>query len=136
MPLSKKQKELRDFVIYVLAGLLWAGAALAEAAYLPPSSRIDVKWLGFAGATLVSFGYAIHALIKLRLSRNRHVWLSLSFMLLIHLTVFILVLRNVDRVPLIYFGFLPAIQIPIIVSVLSWIVKMYSKAKNGAHNQE
>ena len=89
--------------------------------------RVDIKWWGLAGATAVSFGYLVYC--SKRFWRKAVLWLSVTTLLLVHLIVSIALLKRVDRVPLILFGFLPMVQIPIMLAAVVWIVQKSERSR-------
>ena len=69
---------------------------------------LPLKWMGFAAGTAIVFGYAIRYNPKLW-ARSRF-WLVLSALFVAHLALGLVVLLNVEGLPLLFFGPLIALE--------------------------
>lgn len=106
MPLRKRFVEL---LIYCGIGVVVVAATLFYAEISDPASRPDVRWLGFAFFTALTFGYPIYWYYQRRLHRARF-WAVLALLLAVHLGCFVAVLLLVESWPLIMFAVIMPIE--------------------------
>jgi hypothetical protein len=82
--------RVRDFAAYIAIGLFFAGACIWFAVH-----DIDVKWLSLAFETCLVFGCTIG--MNRRMWRLQTFWLCLVAFMGVHLTIFVLALRQVQQ---------------------------------------
>src|ERR1700750_498205 len=114
MSSSKRRHRLRDYIIYlgIAVSLVTTIVLLAFEGYTPDESSF--KWAEFGINTVIIFGYLIY---WFRGSLRKIVfWSGLFVGLGIHTTVFALILRRVDRFPLVYYVALFPIELPLMFS--------------------
>lgn len=115
--LGRHGRRVVDFVFYVaiavaivIAVLLWASHTRGE---------LNLKWVGLVVITPITFGYAIRDTKEFW--KKRLYWLVTGLLLLVHLAVYIPVLRDVDQVPLLWFAAINAVEWIAIRGLLVWI---------------
>jgi hypothetical protein len=95
-------KRARDFAVYIAVGIVF-GLAIVWYGFSSDRSGTEAigKWVGLTGTTLILFGYAIrsHGRFISRLS----FWLVILASLVVHLSVFIVILENVQRWKVVWF---------------------------------
>ncbi len=77
-------------------------AIVLYAEHGPVSWMPSVRWWGLGGATAVTFGYPVRW--YRRMWKVREFWLVFAGLLLAHLIAYVVVLRAVDRWPLLLFA--------------------------------
>ena len=89
-----RAKRLRDLGIYVVVGLIFAGAILFWGANHSDRTGAQVvgKWGGLAANTLIVFGYLIRH-NRLRFKQTSF-WVTLVVLIFVHLAILIRVLEN------------------------------------------
>ena len=110
-----KRRLVRDLAIYVCIGIVVVTSAVGIAVYqarhnLEPG--LPLKWLGFGGATAVVFGYSVRSFR--RFWKSVYFWTVLGATFVIHVAIGILAVSRSPTVPLVYFAFLPPIELPLI----------------------
>ena len=84
-------------------------------AYGPRESPIASKWIAFALNTVIVFGYALKA--RRPLWRKPKLWLVITALLLVHVSVGWSVIRRLESVPLIWY-------VPIVMGELSAVFRV------------
>lgn len=121
--------SVRDSILYLLIGL----AVLCLGAYLglhPPKRQISSKWIELAIMTAMVFGFMVKVYWGYR--HNAKVWLTLSLILLLHISVFSLFLVHYDW----HLSFLAKVALPtgewaLLAILMYWILGVipYSKSR-------
>jgi len=82
--------RVRDFAAYIVISLFFAGACIWFAVH-----DLDVKWFSLAFETCLVFGCTIG--MNRRMWRLQTFWLCLVVFMGVHLTIFVLALRQVQQ---------------------------------------
>jgi hypothetical protein len=88
----KNRNRLRDFAIYVAAGMAVVAVAFVWAIYFP-DVEVESKWIGFVGTTAFVFGYTIKN--GRQYWRNKAFWGAVAGLLLAHTIIGSIILRMV-----------------------------------------
>jgi hypothetical protein len=95
-------KRARDFAVCIAVGIIF-GLAVAWYGFSSKGSGAELigRWVGLTGTTLILFGYAIrsHGRFISRLS----FWLVMLALLVVHLSVFIVILGKVEHWKVLWF---------------------------------
>jgi len=95
-------KRACDFAVYILIGIT-VSLGIVWYAWSNDGGGTEPigKWIGLGGATAIVFGYAIrtHRLLVQRLS----FWLVILVLLVIHLSIFIVILKRVEHWKILWF---------------------------------
>jgi hypothetical protein len=117
---QKRHSRLRDLTLYVSIALAVVIAGFLYAVYSGSGSDERLfMWIAFSLNTLILFGYSVrrHDLLNRRILFP---WGVITALSLIHLSIWISVLRHVQHVGLVWFLVMYPIEEPIIDKVLSW----------------
>lgn len=101
---------MRDLLLYVVIAVGVLASAWMYGVHQAATSttvELPVKWIGFAGMTVLMLWYIISA--ARRLWKIPTFWATLVVFGVVHLVAGILVLRNVGQVPLMLY---PAVVVP------------------------
>lgn len=104
------QRLLEITVEVVIAVALVVGIAL-YALHGPTRPVIEAKWVGFAGMTAIVFGNVVK--VARPLWGKTKLWIALAALLLLHLILGWSVIRQFERVPLVWF--VPATVVEVFV---------------------
>lgn len=127
-------RRLLDVIGYIAIGLIWVGAALYVALYIPEQSRIDIKWIAFVAFTAVTFGYPIRW--YRRHWKNQRLWGVLAGLLAVHVAVYGAALWMSGKVPLILFPFVMFAEWAIMYPALDRVVRPRPKGDNPKRTAE
>lgn len=124
---THRSDKLKDWLLYVVIAILIVGVIGAFAVHDADNGRsqgLPLKWMGFVGTTAVVFGYAIRACR--RLWRMRKFWLLLTLFLMVHSGLGMFVLMRVDRVPLLFYAMLSAVEYAVLSAYLGFFLDLDS----------
>ena len=120
---ADRARRLLDWILYaataivlVVALLLWA----LHQAKTGGSTRLPLKWLGFAGLTGLVFGYAIKA--GLRTRSGLKFWVLLGGFFAVHAAVGVFTLLRVDTVPLLLYALLTVPEYMVLLYFLDYFL--------------
>jgi len=95
-------KRARDFALYIMIGIAFCvGVVWYSFASNGGGAELIGKWVGLAGTTLILFGYTIRS--HRRFIRQLSFWLVMLALLVVHLSVFIIVLEKVEHWKVLWF---------------------------------
>ncbi len=123
MPVASTARRLRDIAIYVAIGLLVVIAAFLYQDNFGRDTTPVAKWGGLFGMTAILFGYA--AASHKPLFRSPRFWGVLAGLLVIHVSIFVVVLLRATEWKVLWFVILFPIENIIIDFALS--VSMHRK---------
>ena len=95
-------KRARDFALYIVVGVAFCvGVVWYSFTSNGGGTELIGKWVGLAGTTLILFGYAIRS--HRRFISQLSFWLVMLALLVVHLSVFIIVLEKVEHWKVLWF---------------------------------
>lgn len=123
MPRQSRSGRTKDWLLYVAIAILivisvWAFAI--HQARTGGSPNLPLKWLGFAGMSVIVFGYAIRACR--RLWGKQRFWLFLGLFFVVHSGLGVLVLLRVPTVPLVVYAVLTAVEYAVLAAYLGYFL--------------
>ena len=123
MPRHSRSGRTKDWLLYVAIAILivisvWMFAV--HQARTGGSPNLPLKWLGFAGMTVIVFGYAIRACR--RLWGQQRFWLILGVFFAVHSGLGVSVLLRVATVPLVLYAVLTAIEYAVLAAYLGYFL--------------
>ena len=107
-------RRIAEVVLEFLFAISVVAAILAYAEYGPVTSMPAVRWWGFAGETVILFGYMLRA--TRQYWRYRRFWVGYIAFLGLHSLGYIMVLMRVEEWPLMWF---------VIVGFGEWVALAY-----------
>ena len=105
------EKRVRDIAFEVVIGLAIVAAVILYAIYVPANRMPQVRWLGLAGITPVTFAYPLRW--YRRYQHHALFWAAFIGLLLLHLCAYTVLLLNIERWELMWF---------VIINPLEWLV--------------
>jgi hypothetical protein len=111
-------KRLLEILTYILIAIALVSAILIHANYHRGEKAPDMRWVGLAGITLVTFGYP--------LKWYRRYWLRWPFwatffcLLALHLTGYVALLRSVEHFGYLWFAIINPLEWIVIRPILEW----------------
>ncbi len=123
MPRQSRTGRIKDWLLYVAIAVLivvsiWMFAM--HQARSGGSPNLALKWLGFAGMTVIVFGYSIRACR--RLWGKQRFWLFLGAFFVVHSGLGMFVLLRVSTVPLVLYAVLIAIEYAVLAAYLGYFL--------------
>jgi len=119
--------RVRDIIVYALIGVGVVAVALAVADNARPGAESPAKWYGFILFTAGLFG------ISLKEGRPfwgvRAFWMGFGLVFVLHLLVFIPLLRALGHVPAIYFVPVYLFEIPVLGHTVDWFLENFGTDK-------
>lgn len=112
------KKRIVELSLEVAAAVALVLGILAYALYGPKKSLIDGKWVAFGLNTAFVFGTVLK--LARPLWNKAKVWLTLGFLLLVHIAVGWMVLRDVEKVGLVWY-------VPIVLAEINVIVQLIER---------
>ena len=109
-------KRLLEFLIYILIAIVLVGVIIFYASKHRSEPAPDLRWVGLAVITLITFGYPLKWLRACW--RRRRFWGVFLLLLMIHLAAYIEVLRNVEHFGYLWFAIANSIEWLVIVPIL------------------
>jgi hypothetical protein len=110
------RKQLTNLLLYLTIALPLVVLVLLYAEYVPPDQRVEVRWVGLAGATAITFGYPLWWFR--RALNHRRFWFLLLLCLTIHLVGYSILLKTMDTWPLVWFAVITPGEWYVICAVL------------------
>jgi hypothetical protein len=97
-------KRVRDFALYIAVGIVFSlGVVWYSFTSNGSGTETIGKWVGLTGTTLILFGYAIRT--HRRFISQVSFWLVILALLVVHLSVFIVILEKVEHWKVLWFVF-------------------------------
>ena len=113
--------RLRDFVIYVLIGLLVVVGVLWFAEHSDETGAESLgKWGGLTLNTLILYGYVING--SRAFWRVWAFWLATASVLMLHLLVFAVIFKHADHWSVGWFLLMYPIELPVLTIICDWAV--------------
>jgi hypothetical protein len=110
-----------DLLLYVLIAIVVIGSVFAYAVYQAKAghhhARLPLKWMAFAGLTLVVFGYTLQGYRGFW--GRRLFWVVLCVSLLVHLGLGLVLIRQFDTIPLVLFAMAGSIETVLLENSIS-----------------
>jgi len=100
-----RARRIVEWILYIAIAILLVVVLLLYAVHQARtggSSKLPLKWLGFAATSAVVFGYAVKAGWRTRMGPK--FWLLLGAFFVVHTGVGLVVLMRVEAVPLLLYA--------------------------------
>jgi uncharacterized membrane protein len=113
--------RLRDFSLYILIAVAVAGSAIllgVHSARTGQRPEFAFKSVGFTFNTAFVFGWSLRAVRPFL--KRRKLWAMAGGLLLLHGTIWSVVISQVEHIPLIWYVPLDAAEISVLIQLLSW----------------
>jgi hypothetical protein len=95
-------KRIRDFAVYIAVGILFSLSVVWYSFTSNGSGTETIgKWVALTGTTLILFCYAVRT--HRRFMSQASFWLVILALLVVHLSVFIVILENVEHWKVLWF---------------------------------
>ena len=118
-PSHSRRRRLRDLLLYVLIAVALVTAIFVFAAYDDRHGRtpqLPIKWLAFAGLTMIVFGYTIQE--HRAQWKSQQFWRFLLLLFVGHILAVGSILLKFDSVPLLVMAGVAAVEFPVLNSWL------------------
>ena len=135
--LDLKGTTIGDLFLYTAIGLAVAGFALLFAVYSARtggSGQLPLRWLGFAGETVILFGYMLGATRPYW--KNRRFWLGFIGFLVFHTLGYAVVLTRVEQWPLMWFVFVGFGEWIALAFVLDYLLRPHEREGSLGRRQK
>jgi hypothetical protein len=121
--MKQRQHAARDFLLYIVIGLLVAAFAGSYGFYLArrglePKFKND--WFVTISTAALVFGHAVKSHRRLR--RLWSFWAAWLALLIAHFAILLPLLSRMDKVPLIWIGLITPLEIFIVYPALDFVV--------------
>jgi hypothetical protein len=110
-----RTRRLLEIAIEIALALAFVIGLCVYVTYGPQESPIASKWIAFALNTVIVFGYGLKA--RRPLWRKPKLWLVITALLLVHVSVGWSVIHRLESVPLIWY-------VPIVMGELSAVFRV------------
>jgi hypothetical protein len=124
----ENRRLVRDWLLYISIGIVVVLAAVGIAVFEARNNiepGLPLKWLGFIGASAIIFAYSLRS--SREIWNRAYFWPVFVVILSLHAGIGVLLLSRLSRVPLVFFAFLPPIELPLIQASLRKLVATSSK---------
>jgi hypothetical protein len=121
---TRRWKRKWDFLAYFAIALVIVASALLYGAHqgrTGGSSELPLKWLGFAGLTAIVFGYATRT--GLETKAGPKFWVLLAAVFVVRTAIWVLVLAQVEEVPLVVYALAGGPEYMLLLNVLGAFLK-------------
>ena len=111
-----------DYILYILIGLTIGGLVWFYGSHASPGEHADFRWLEFMCVTPITFGYPAKS--YQRYWGRWRFWCLFAFLLVVHVSAYVFILRRVEHFGLIWFPVLNFLEWLVIYPTLDWSGKV------------
>ena len=122
-----RTSRTRDLVLYFVIGIGVVAAALVLAFNTKPGTENPAKWFGFGLFSLILIGVGMKE--GRQFWHLRAFWMGFGLVFMVHLLVFVPLLRSVRHVPAIYFVPVYLFEIPLLGYTVDWFMENFGSDK-------
>jgi hypothetical protein len=125
--------RIRDLLVHILIALFIVGVIVAWGFYVPRESDLPAKWVNFGINTFALFAFPIVWMTSGR--RTGRFWMLWLGLLTGHVAIYIVLLVNVTRWPLLFYLIAAPFEFMLMIRVLSFKELVSVIKPDGAKHQ-